>query len=214
MLKKFALQKVRFCFDSRLFAQHMIKKFCNPDKPLTMKIIQPTMHTDFLVNVFAKGSPYVKKFDEIFLQIFESGLQDSMRHGKKYLEVYEESKNPALMFRPSNDLRSQLLIFVTGCVSSTMIFVFELIFLWIKVRLNLSILVMSFIFIVFLRRLRTSYIYIFFLINLHDTGTSEFLRRLFWGIYEFVYHEWCRFLYSAANDTVTTILVWLQQVIN
>lgn len=124
--KKLAAKKNCSCLNSVFFARHMIKKISNPDKSPLMKITQPPVLGDFFVHIYSKGSPYMKKFDKKFQQILKSGLHDSIFHAKKYFESYRKSKNQDISFKPTNQIKNQLLIFSIGCFISILNFVFEL----------------------------------------------------------------------------------------
>lgn len=123
--RKLSSQKDRFIFNSAIYVGYMMKKYSNPDRSPRMKLSNPIVLGDYFAHVFAKNSPYIEIFDKKFEQIFESGLHDSIYYGKNYLPNYRV-RNQHGEFKPSNDLKYQLIIFFTGCIFAIIIFVFEL----------------------------------------------------------------------------------------
>lgn len=123
--KKLASQKDRFCFSATGPGKYRIKQYSNPDKSLKMKIIYPTILSDFHVAIYGKGSPFIKKFDKKFQQILEAGLQDSIPGAKKYFEPHK-ARNLDLQFHPIKNINNQLVILTIGSAISALIFVFEL----------------------------------------------------------------------------------------
>lgn len=121
-----ARQRDRFCFNSAIYAGHMINKYRNADGSPVMKVARPVVLSDYFVHVFAKGSPYARKLERKFQQILESGLQDSIYHGKKYVERRGSVEKP-LKFEPIRTVSSQLVIFAVGCAISISFFVLEIV---------------------------------------------------------------------------------------
>lgn len=117
-------QEKHFCFNSVIYANYMIRKYRNSDKSTAMKVINPTLLGDFFVHIFAKGSPYMRKFDKKFRQIFESGLHDCIFHGKMYFESHK-LQDQNVSFKAGDDIHNQLIILTIGCVLAVLTFVFE-----------------------------------------------------------------------------------------
>lgn len=132
--KKLVIKKDRFCFNSANLARYMIQKYRNPDKSAAMKIAQPVVVGDFLAHIYAPGSPYMKKFEVKFQQVFESGLHDSIFHRKQLFDANGKSNNQEISFEPINSINNQLIIFTIGCVISIFAFIFEIIYFMFKIR--------------------------------------------------------------------------------
>lgn len=129
--EKLTVGKNCSCLNSVTYAKFMIKKYSDLDKTPTMKISRPIILGDYFVHLFAKGSPYKKKFDKKYQQIFESGLQDTVYHGKKYLESYK-LKIQSITFETKKSINHQLIVFMIGCVLATLIFIFEFLYFQIN----------------------------------------------------------------------------------
>lgn len=132
--KKLVAQKDRFCFYSDLYARYMMQKHRNPDNSLAMKIAEPMILGDFGVFIYAKGSPFMKKFDKKFQQIFEASLQYLTPLAKNYLEAKKATKESDIIFKSTNDIGSQLIIFTIGCILGILAFIFE--FIWRMIELK------------------------------------------------------------------------------
>lgn len=124
--EEFYERKDCFIINSAVYAEYMIEKNLNPDKSAKMKLAYPIILSDFFAHLFAKGSPYFKKFDRKFQQIFESGLQGSYAYSKKYFEAYK-SENHDVQFQSNNDISKQVILFTIGCIISIIAFLFEVI---------------------------------------------------------------------------------------
>lgn len=120
--------KNRFCFSTSIFAKHKIHKY----GATSMKILDPLVHRDFFVFVYAKASPYVRKFDQKYLRVYESGIAESMHHGRRYLEIYRRLKDAK--FEAVKSVWMPLVIFMAGCFFSAASFVFEFVYFWVCVR--------------------------------------------------------------------------------
>lgn len=125
-------QKNHFCFGSEFFGKDFIKKHRNPDNTAAMKLAYPIVVGDFFVHIYAKGSPYIRKFEKKFVQVFEAGLQDSIYHGKKYIEGDKKSNDDDITHKPIDSINLELTILMVGCILGILTFAFELIILIFK----------------------------------------------------------------------------------
>lgn len=125
--KKMAAQKNCFCFHSAIYSRYMIQKYSGPHKPPVMKLSYPILLGDFFVYIYGRASPYIGQFDRKFQQILESGIQDSINNGKKYLESSYELKDLHLKFEPVSYVGNQLIILMSGIFCGTLVFIYEFI---------------------------------------------------------------------------------------
>lgn len=82
-LDKQTRSKDLLCVTGENFAKYWIKNQQDSENLTVLKIVYPTIVADFYAYAYRKGSPFVKKFDKKFLQLLDTGIQKTFKHGRR-----------------------------------------------------------------------------------------------------------------------------------
>lgn len=126
-LEKQTKSKDRFCVTGDSYAKFWIKNHKDSNNLPSSKVALPVISFDFFAYVYEEGSPFIRKFDKKFLQLLESGIQKTFKHGRSGLKIPKKYDFLTEMdfSRDSYTVQLVILLFI-GFTVSSMVFIYEL----------------------------------------------------------------------------------------
>lgn len=116
------------CIMSEYRAKFFIKYYSKDDHKPVMKIANIQIGYDWLAYMYEESSPYVKRFNEVLLKLYESGVSKSWLYSFKYCESIDLKSRNNMIAQYQDEISKMPLytvLFVGYAVSLT-IFVAEL----------------------------------------------------------------------------------------
>ena len=115
-------------------ALNSLASYSKSDGSPLLKIAKPTFHHDFVTHPHEKASPYLEKYNQILQRVLESRIASAWKYMRRRSRVSSLPNDAAAT--ESMILKPMILIIAVGFTLSTLVFIFEVVYNFHNVRVQ------------------------------------------------------------------------------